>query len=177
MNKERIREAIRERKRQLSREEILSRSRRLAGRLLASPQYRQARTVYGYYSCNQEVCTGEILLHALADGKGVALPRVCGKELRFFLVPDLSAVEKGFSGIMEPVKGGPEAEDPQALVLVPGLAFDPRGYRVGYGGGYYDRFLAREPDHPTVALCYDFQMLTAVPAEVHDIPVELVLRA
>ena len=58
-----------------------------------------------------------------------------------------------------------------------GLAFDPQGHRIGYGGGFYDRFLAAEPDHPTLALCYDFQMLPALQTEEFDIPVDTVLWA
>ena len=69
------------------------------------------------------------------------------------------------------------AEDTSALVLMPGLAFDPQGHRIGYGGGFYDRFLSQEPEHPTVALCYDFQMLPLLETEEFDIPVDLVLWA
>ena len=68
------------------------------------------------------------------------------------------------------------ADDRDALVLMPGLAFDPQGHRMGYGGGFYDRFLAREP-HPTIALCYDFQLLSDLPVQAHDIPVDAVLSA
>ena len=69
-----------------------------------------------------------------------------------------------------------EADDPAALVLMPGLAFDPQGHRLGYGGGFYDRFLAAEP-HPTIALCYAFQLLPQLETEAHDIPVDAVLSA
>ena len=69
------------------------------------------------------------------------------------------------------------ADDPHALVLMPGLAFDPQGHRIGYGGGFYDKFLAREPEHPTVALCYDFQVLPRLETEEYDIPVDTVLWA
>ena len=61
--------------------------------------------------------------------------------------------------------------------VMPGLAFDPQGHRIGYGGGFYDKFLSREPNHPTLALCYDFQMLPHLDTEEHDIPVDTVLWA
>ena len=80
-------------------------------------------------------------------------------------------------GIPEPVADGPVGDDPTALVLMPGLAFTKKGDRMGYGGGYYDKFLAREPEHPTVALCYQFQMVEELPTQDHDIPVDLVLWA
>ena len=85
--------------------------------------------------------------------------------------------EKSDMGIPEPVADEPVADDTTALVLMPGLAFTQRGDRMGYGGGYYDKFLAREPDHPTVALCYAFQMVEELPTQEHDIPVDLVLWA
>jgi 5-formyltetrahydrofolate cyclo-ligase len=97
--------------------------------------------------------------------------------MRFIYLDDLSKVEKGYAGIPEPVADEPVAEDTTALVLMPGLAFDPEGHRIGYGGGFYDRFLEKEPNHPTVALCYDFQMLPELKTEEFDIPVDLVLWA
>ena len=61
------------------------------------------------------------------------------------------------------------------LILVPDMAFTEHGYRLGYGGGYYDRFLEAEPDHPLVALCYDFQMLDEIPVEPHDVKMDKVI--
>ena len=97
--------------------------------------------------------------------------------MRFLWLDDLSAVSLGYCGIPEPVADEPEADDPNALVLMPGLAFDPEGNRMGYGGGFYDRFLAAEPEHPTLALCYGFQMLPRLETEAHDIPVDQVIWA
>ena len=145
--------------------------------LLESPMYRQAKTIYGYLPYNQEVRTMPMLEQALRDGKRVAVPKCYGDEMRFIWMEDLSKVEKGYAGIPEPVEDGPVADDETALVLMPGLAFDPEGRRIGYGGGFYDRFLAKEPDHPTLALCYAFQMLPKLETEEFDIPVDCVLWA
>ena len=116
-----------------------------------------------------------MLEQALKDGKRVAVPKVFGGEMRFIWMTDLSQVAVGYAGIPEPVADGPVADDPQALVLMPGLAFDPQGHRIGYGGGFYDKFLEQETQHPTLALCYDFQMLDHLETEAHDIPVDTVL--
>jgi len=126
---------------------------------------------------NQEVRTVPILEQALADGKRVAVPKVYGDEMRFIYMTDLTKVAKSAFGIPEPVADGPVADDPTALVLMPGLAFDREGHRIGYGGGFYDKFLAQEPNHPTIALCYDFQMVENLPTEEFDIPVDCVLWA
>ena len=177
MDKKELRKKIREQKRAMSVEEIEDRSAKLAELFLNSQAYRDAKTVYGYLPYNQEVRTVPMLEQALRDGKRVAVPKCYGDEMRFIYMEDLSLVEKGYAGIPEPIADGPVASDPTALVLMPGLAFDPQGHRIGYGGGFYDRFLSQEPEHPTLALCYDFQVFDHLDTEQFDIPVDCVLWA
>ena len=177
MDKKALRQQIRQLKRAMTEEQILEKSRRLGELFAASHLYRQAKTIYGYLPYNQEVRTVPMLERAISDGKRVAVPKVYGEEMRFIYIDDLSQVEAGYAGIPEPVADEPVADDPEALVLMPGLAFDTQGHRIGYGGGFYDRFLEKEPGHPTLALCYDFQMLPEVEVQSHDIPVDLVLWA
>ena len=177
MDKKELRRQIRDLKRAMTEEQIEEKSRRLGQLFCQSDLYRNARTIYGYLPYNQEVRTVPMLLQAMKDGKQVAVPKVYGDEMKFILMEDLSAVEKGYAGIPEPVADEPVACDEMALVLMPGLAFDPQGHRIGYGGGFYDKFLAKEPNHPTLALCYDFQMLQQLETEEFDIPVDLVLWA
>lgn len=177
MDKKALRSQIRAQKRAMSEEEIVRASERLGELFLASEAYQQARTIYGYLPYNQEVRTVPMLERALKDGKRVAVPKVYGDEMRFIYMDDLSAVEKGYAGIPEPIADGPVADDTTALVLMPGLAFDPQGHRIGYGGGFYDKFLEKEPGHPTLALCYGFQMLDHLETEAHDKMVDWVLWA
>ena len=136
MDKQALRCQIREKKRAMTEEQILSASQRLGTLFAQSPLYRQAKTIYGYLPYNQEVRTVPMLQRALQEGKRVAVPKVYGDEMRFIYLEDLSAVEKGYAGIPEPVADGPVADDPTALVLMPGLAFDHEGHRIGYGGGF-----------------------------------------
>ena len=177
MNKKELRAAIREKKRAMTPEEIEERSRHLGEKFAQSRAYREADAIYGYLPYNQEVRTVPMLERALREGKRVAVPKVYGEEMRFIWLTDLTRVAKGYSGIPEPIEDGPVADDPHALVLMPGLAFDPQGHRIGYGGGFYDKFLAAEPNHPTLALCYEFQLLPKLETEEHDIPVDVVLWA
>lgn len=177
MDKAALRREIREKKRAMTAEQIEKASRELGELFAQTEQYKNAKTIYGYLPYNQEVRTVPILERALQDGKRVAVPKVYGEEMRFIYLTDLSDVETGYAGIPEPVADGPVADDTTALVLMPGLAFDPQGHRIGYGGGFYDRFLSREPNHPTVALCYAFQVLPALETEEFDIPVDCVLWA
>lgn len=177
MNKQELRRTIRERKRAMTEEEIVERSNALAEKFYNSPAYQAASTIYGYLPYNQEVRTVPMLQRALDEGKRVAVPKVYGEEMRFIYLEDLTQVSKGYAGIPEPIADAPVAEDQRALVLMPGLAFDPQGHRIGYGGGFYDKFLAKEPHHPTLALCYEFQMQAHLDTEEFDIPVDTVLWA
>ena len=175
MDKTALRRSIREKKRAMTQEQIISASADLGAQFAACALYKQAKTIYGYLPYNQEVRTVPMLEQALREGKQVAVPKVYGDEMKFIYLTDLSQVDTGYAGIPEPIADAPVADDPTALVLMPGLAFDPQGHRIGYGGGFYDKFLAKEPNHPTVALCYGFQMLDALETQDHDIPVNLVL--
>lgn len=177
MDKTALRKRIKEKKRAMTEAQIQEKSRQLGEKFVASEAYRCAKTIYGYLPYNQEVRTIAMLEQALRDGKRVAVPKCYGDEMRFIHMDDLSKVEKGYAGIPEPIADGPVADDETALVLMPGLAFDPQGHRIGYGGGFYDRFLAKEPNHPTLALCYDFQILPHLDTEEFDIPVDTVLWA
>lgn len=168
MDKHQLRTLIRDKKRAMTPAQIEKASRALTALFLRSPQYRSAKSIYGYLPFNQEVDTYMLLSQALADGKRVALPKTYGDEMRFIWATDLDAVQKAAFGCPEPAADSPVADDPYALVLLPGLAFDLQGNRMGYGGGFYDRFLAKEA-HPTVALCYSFQLLPVIAAEPHDV--------
>ena len=149
----------------------------MARALFALPCWAAADTVLAFAAMPDEPDTAAMLRRALADGKRLLLPRVRSRtEMDWVEIPSLSLLQSGAYGIPEPVDDGPEADDPAALVLMPGLAFDPQGHRLGYGGGFYDRFLAAEP-HPTIALCYAFQLLPRLETEAHDIPVDAVLSA
>ncbi len=175
MNKTELRSLIRAQKRAMTQAQIEKASRELGEKLAACPQYAAAKTIYGYMPYNQEVRTVPMLERALAEGKQVAVPKVYGDTMKFILVTDLTQMANSDMGIPEPMADGPVADDPHAMVLMPGLAFTAKGDRMGYGGGYYDKFLAAEPDHPTVALCYDFQLVDYIPTDAYDIPVDLVL--
>ena len=177
MDKKELRAMIRAQKRAMTEQEIESKSQRLTELFLATDAYRQAKTIYGYLPYNQEVRTVPMLEQAMKEGKRVAVPKCYGDEMRFIYMDDLSKVEKGYANIPEPIADEPVADDKTALVLMPGMACTKDGKRMGYGGGFYDKFLAAEPNHPTVALCYDFQMVEDLPTEDYDIPVDCVLWA
>lgn len=175
MDKKELRAVIRAQKRAMTNAQIDACSEKLAALFRAHPLYQQAKSIYGYLPYNQEVRTVPMLRQAQLDGKRVAVPKVYGDTMKFLWLDDLTAIAPGYCQIPEPVADSPEADDETALVLMPGLAFDPDGHRLGYGGGFYDRFLAEQPQHPTLALCYDFQMFDHLNTDAHDIPVDAVI--
>ena len=178
MNKKEARAYVRARKRAMTEAQIVSASARLGEKLRQSELYKNAKTIYGYLPYNQEVRTVPMLEQALRDGKQVAVPKCYGPDMRFIYIDDFDTqIAPGYCNIPEPVLDEPVAGDTTALVLMPGLAFDYDGRRIGYGGGFYDRFLSAEPNHPTLALCYGFQMVDRLETEEFDIPVDQVLWA
>ena len=177
MDKKELRAQIRAKKHAMTTAQIDTCSAQLGALFRAHPLYKEAKSIYGYLPYNQEVRTVPMLRQAQLDGKRVAVPKVYGDTMKFLWLDDLSAVAPGAYNIPEPIADEPEADDETALVLMPGLAFDPEGHRCGYGGGFYDKFLAAHPTHPTLALCYGFQMFKHLDTDDYDIPVDAVLSA
>ena len=178
MNKKEMRAYIRAQKRAMTESQIVSASARLGEQFRQCELYQNAKTIYGYLPYNQEVRTVPMLEQAIRDGKRVAVPKCYDRDMKFIYISDFEKeVAPGYANIPEPIADEPVADDETALVLMPGLAFDPQGHRCGYGGGFYDKFLASEPEHPTLALCYDFQVLPHLETEKFDIPVDCVLWA
>ncbi|ABB31417.1 5-formyltetrahydrofolate cyclo-ligase [Geobacter metallireducens RCH3] len=177
MPKRKLRQCMLDKRRTLAAEE-----RRYSGRLIqqafvALPEFAEARIVALYSPIGGEVETGEVMEAALKEGKIVIFPVVCGDCLRFVKVSDPSEMTKGAFGIAEPCLTG-EAYPPDAadLVVVPGVAFDRAGKRIGFGKGYYDRALHHlEGSGKLVAFCYDFQLVDEIVAESHDVAVDVII--
>ena len=177
MDKKEIRGIVRTQKKAMSEAQINAASEKLGQLFRSCELYKQAKSIYFYLPYNQEVRTIPMVEAAFADGKAVAVPKCYGDEMRFIVIDSLDGIAPGYCNIPEPIFDEPIASDTTALVLMPGLAFDPQGHRIGYGGGFYDRFLSQEPEHPTLALCYDFQVFDHLDTEQFDIPVDCVLWA
>lgn len=166
--KKRIRKEISVRRKAAADAEILENSRKIFRQVTGLPEYRAASSVFAYMDYNHEVMTREFIETAWKDGKRVAVPKVSGKEMIFYILEDFRQLETGYCGIPEP-SSGIEAADPEALILVPGVAFDTMRHRIGYGGGFYDRYLSSHPGHPTAAVAFEFQIFPEVPTEPADV--------
>ncbi|GAB4389842.1 MAG: 5-formyltetrahydrofolate cyclo-ligase [Thermodesulfovibrionales bacterium] len=146
-------------------------------RLRALEEFVNAGTVLLYASFRSEVDTLEIISEAISSGKRVFLPRVEGDVLGVYEVEGADELSAGFMGIPEPpALDGRRREAAQAeVIIVPGVAFDPLGWRLGYGKGYYDRLLSGAPGRPRVALAYEEQMAGALPHEEHDVGMDVIV--
>ena len=148
--------------------------RALTERLLQHPFYQEAKVIATYLSFPHEFQTQELIEQALKDGKKVLIPKTYPKGRMDFVVYDLQQLVKTSFGLLEP-QGDLEIVDASQidLIHVPGLAFTTEGYRIGYGGGYYDRYLEYFSGH-TLSTIYPCQIQDFIP-ENHDIPVQEVL--
>lgn len=142
---------------------------RIKEQILESDMYIHAKSILIYASCNGEADTYGIMGHAIASGKTVAVPRVISKGVMEFVeINAVEDLEPGFKGIPEPNKSCTQVVC-CGLMIMPGVCFDLQGNRIGYGGGYYDRYLQEhETEVRTCAIGFAFQMFEALPAEVHD---------
>ena len=154
-------------------EERQRKSRAITERILALPEFAKARSVFAYVSFRSEVETLPLIAHCLNRGKAVSAPLTLVQEHRLlpYAITDPNRdLAPGYCGILEPLKTLPLV-DPGTIevVVTPGSVFDARGGRLGYGGGYYDRFLqAAAPQALRIGLAFDLQVVAAVPLESHD---------
>ena len=175
--KKEIRSQMRRIRREMSPQTVQEKNDRIYKRLIATQQYRQAKTVVVYVSKELEVDTRRLMEHAWADGKQVAAPR-CVENTRLMkmhLIGSMEDLEEGAYGILEPYSNLPVLEDTtNAICIVPAFCNDYRGYRVGYGGGYYDRWL-ESFSGTTVGLCRECVLQRSLPVEPHDLGVHVLV--
>jgi len=149
-------------------------------RLFSLPEFIAAKTVFFYASFRSEVETLSMIKESLKIGKRVVLPRVDKKRHRLMLyeIKDISELSHGYMGIPEPSLSGERlvSLDDIKLVIIPGAAFDYSGNRLGYGAGYYDILLSEgERKIPVIALAYEEQLVDSIPAETHDVKVDMIV--
>ena len=164
-------------------QERMRRSEKIVKNLTDHPCYREAQALLTYVSFRSEVDTISLIEQAFADGKTVFAPRVAGREMDFFRIKGLCDLEEGYRGILEPHNHITEVYAPsagKAIICMPGAAFDRAHHRIGYGGGYYDRYLSGLSEQAkdmicTAALAYDCQILQEIPWDNHDICPECII--
>ena len=185
MDKAEIRQLILQKRDSLTDDEIAKSSRTIFEKLTNRDEYINADNILIYSSFGSEVRTDEIIPHSLAMGKKVFCPKVTDKkngQMKFVRIYSLEDLKEGFHSIREPELMdtsevfGATREFEFTLVVMPGVAFDKNRGRLGYNGGFYDRFLAANPDFSTIAIAHDVQVYDGeLPQEETDIKPDIVL--
>lgn len=175
MPKRALRAATLARRRELTPEQVSAHSLELQRRFLALPEYQQAGLLALYAPIQHEVDTTVVANDALSAGKMLLYPAVEGSDIQFRRVAALSELAPGKYGIPEP--SGESCSPCDAdLIIVPGVAFDMFGRRIGYGKGFYDRSLhLMEGSGRLVGFCYDFQLYEAIVGEPHDVTMDIIV--
>lgn len=169
MDKRAIRATVLKRRRALLPDQAAHMSHLAQQRLMATDQFAAARSLALYSPIHNEIATSDIFAGACRQGKQVYYPRVVGDSLHFVQIDSPAQLVPGFFGVLEPTADLENSRQEPDLILVPGVAFDRRGHRLGYGRGFYDRYLARCTEPVVrVGFSYSFQLCDALPVGAHD---------
>lgn len=169
MTKQEARSLVKALKIKMTEEDIQKKSKAVMDKVVNLPEFISAENIFTYVSYNQEVDTFALIEKCYQLGKNVFVPKVYGKEIKFHKIEDLSLLKKGMYDILEP--DNVYIDDWNNLVgamIMPGLAFGRDFSRVGYGGGFYDRYLQSNESMMTIAVCFDFQLFDSIEVESFD---------
>jgi len=163
-----------------SEEEIKKKSLKIKERLFSLPLFEESKAVMFYVSFGSEVRTEDAIKETINRSKRVIVPKTLLKEKRLLLseLRDYEKeLERGAFGILEPKEEYLREVSPQMLdlIIVPGVVFDEKGYRIGYGGGFYDRFFLEVDKVSSIGLAFELQVVGEIPAEEHDLKVNLII--
>lgn len=158
-------------------------TQRITASVISHPLFLEATDIYTYVDYQKEAGTRAIMEEAWRLGKCVWVPKVTGRTMCFCKIDSFQELSPGVHGILEPELPATAEYDTWNtntgsrcnLMIMPGVAFDLNRGRVGYGGGYYDRYLSEHPDIHTIAIAFDFQIFPQVPGEAHDIRPEILI--
>ena len=178
MSKREVREEVLRARRLLGAEDVLRLSARVRDSLMSLPEFKAAKVIASYVAKKDEVQTAEIIRHAIDSGKRVIVPRsdLSSTSLRFHEIRSLDELQPGAFGIGEPSMKSPVVPLAAAnMILVPMVAWDLRGHRVGYGKGYFDRELKSKGHALGVGLAFEFQLRDPLPATATDVPMNIIV--
>ncbi len=180
LDKKVLREEMLKKRAELSHEEVIKKSKAIRDKLFNLVEYKKSNFIFSFISFKDEVNTHDIIKKSITLGKRVGVPITIpnGRQLLVSEIKNFDEeLEMGYYNILTPKKEYIREVSPELIdmVLVPGLIFTPTGYRVGYGGGYYDRFFSNNRQIFKVGLCYEMQIAPKVPTDIYDIPVDCII--
>jgi len=173
--KNKLKEEILEKRNSLSIDDVLEKSKKIESNLFALEDYTSSKTVMYFVSFGNEVYTHDMIREALKN-KTAIVPKIVQNEIEPSLIISLdNLIPSGHFDILEPIELMKIAYKNIDVVLVPGIVFDEYGHRIGYGYGYYDKFLKKVPKAIKIGLAFDFQVVDRIAIEVHDVPVDFIV--
>ena len=171
-----IRKRMKQLRADMTRTERFEKSMRIFEQLITVPEFKRADRIYTYVSMDNEIDTIMLIDYSLSLEKRVFVPRVSGKDMEFYEISDISELSPGYMGIYEPDINGKEPDYSRTgFMCMPGLAFDREYNRIGYGGGFYDRYLSVENKLYKAALAYEAQLLESIPAQDGDVRPDMIV--
>lgn len=176
--KERFRQSLRERRAAISEDDFIRKSQRITDRLRQQPEFRQARTIHCYVSMNRrrEVNTHPLIRELLAAHKRLVVPvtNFADQNLDHLFLHSFDDLKQNKWGVLEPETGERCSPEELDLIIVPMVGGDEQGRRIGYGGGFYDRFL-QAVNCPAIGLCFEETIVPELPTEPFDVPLDKIL--
>ncbi len=171
-----IRKRMKQLRADMTRTERFEKSMQIFEKLITVPEFKRADRIYTYVSMDNEIDTIMLIDYSLSIEKRVFVPRVSGKDMEFYEISDISELSPGYMGIYEPDINGKEPDYSRTgFMCMPGLAFDRSYNRIGYGGGFYDRYLSVENKLYKAALAYEAQLLESIPAQDGDVRPDMIV--
>ena len=171
-----IRKQMKQLRADMTRTERFEKSMQIFEQLITVPEFNRADRIYTYVSMDNEIDTIMFIDYSLSLEKRVFVPRVSGKDMEFYEISDISELNPGYMGIYEPDINGKEPDYSRTgFMCMPGLAFDRSYNRIGYGGGFYDRYLSVDNKLYKAALAYEAQLLESIPAQDGDVRPDMIV--
>jgi 5-formyltetrahydrofolate cyclo-ligase len=165
----------------LTDEAVKAKSELIAQKVLQTPEYNESVNILLYADYSHEVGTGKIYEDAIKRGKRVYYPKsdALTNTMEFYRVLSMGQLESGYKGIREPKEVQSLRywlnKNEDTLIIVPGVAFDTQGYRLGYGKGFYDKYLSNKRQISTIALAFSTQIVDEIPHDSHDIKMDKIV--
>ncbi len=173
-NKKEIREQVLQKRRKMTQEEWEKRSILIYEKTISHSFFLNAEEIYCYADYKKEVGTRMLIEKAWELGKKVAVPKIVGEEMSFYYIDSFDDMRDGYCHILEPITEE-VAEGKEVLIVMPGAVFDCERNRIGYGKGFYDRYLEKHPSFHTLALAFELQIVENIPVDKHDKKPEAVI--
>lgn len=180
MNKKDLRKMMLEKLQEIDSKSHIYKSKSIINKLFDSEQYKSSKDIFVFVSFKNEINTHEFINRAINDNKNVYVPIIdkANKLMNISKLTRFEDLESGYFGVLEPSKESIDIVDPNILdlVITPGLIFNTKGYRIGYGAGFYDKFFSSLNTNPTkIGICFEEQIMD-FENDDYDIPVDLIIN-